>query len=516
MYYGNKQDSLVKLSEGLRNLGWSIYGFHEDKSDMMVDYYHPASWDGVAVKNGYILVVDCYINGEIGGDFIQSSYDPKITKKIQKLQALANCPSATEGERNNALSQIEKLDKKLVKEVTITSDLPKVTFQKNPPNTKWHIEKDGNIIAKGNGVYSFSGINTWREETLIYDKQENNIMEYLTRYWNIDNWDDFINYRKEEREKSKKILDKFFSLLSKWDNLAQIKLGNGEEEKLVKKIKKEKFTYFIQEPSMEPTDYIKISEGWSVSGMSNNDVFKLYDNFNTKKLTRTHNYSDDSNNPSFYSYKPEPRKNTKFSNLYITKEKIEKGVYTYVNLIKKTITIDKEVWVKETPKKQNMKPQQTQKSENTKSDENQEFIDLFKSGTVKDFVRTDNNVTEKVLVIKEKINDFKSFNSYLIKNKLAYYSKFAGGFILKEEGLKQLNIEENKESRNIHEEVRIWFTQLRLSLAMDSLSNEDILISFIVEDVKASADSKEYTDMDFTIALRRWMESNLTEDNNAA
>lgn len=45
---------------------------------------------------------------------------------------------------------------------------------------------------------------------------------------------------------------------------------------------------------------------------------------------------------------------------------------------------------------------------------------------------------------------------------------------------------------------------------MDSLVNEDELIKYIVEDVQASADNTEYTDMDFTIAFRRWIESKLT------
>lgn len=71
MYYGDKQDSLVAIMEGLQFRGWSIYGYKEDKSDLMTDYFDPARWDGIAVKNGYILVVDCgYGGGTIGGSFI--------------------------------------------------------------------------------------------------------------------------------------------------------------------------------------------------------------------------------------------------------------------------------------------------------------------------------------------------------------------------------------------------------------------------------------------------------------
>jgi hypothetical protein len=507
MYHGDKEDSLVKLSEGLKTLGWSIYGFHEDKSDMMVDYYHPARWDGIAVKNGYILVVDCYRDGEIGGDFIQRSYDPKIAKKIKKLQALANCPSATQGERDNALSQINKFDKKLVEEITIITDLPKVTYQKNPPHAVWHIERDGNIIAKGNGVFSFSNINTWREEKLIFDKEENNYMELLRNYWNIDNWDTFISYRKKEKEEKKKLLDKYFNILSKWDNLVQIKLGEGEENKLVKKIIEEEVIYYLQKPSDIPTEYLMLNKKSTMSGISQNDVFKIYDNFNVKKVSR--DYIDSKEDGNFYSYKLEPRKNTKFANVFINEEKINKGVWVYVELVKKVKLISKEIWVKDTPKKQNKETKNKAiEAENSELVLNEEFLDYFKSGEIKDFKRTDNQEIEKVLVIKENINDFKSFNLYLKKNKLGYYSKFAGGFILKEDGIKLLNID-NKKNRNIHDEVKHWFTQLRVSLAMDALLNEDVLISFIVEDVLSSADNEQYSDIDFTIPLRRWMESNL-------
>lgn len=39
MYYGDKQDSLLALMNGLVYRGWKIYGFKEDKSDSMTDYF---------------------------------------------------------------------------------------------------------------------------------------------------------------------------------------------------------------------------------------------------------------------------------------------------------------------------------------------------------------------------------------------------------------------------------------------------------------------------------------------
>lgn len=449
-YYGN-QGSKVKLSYGLESLGWSIYGFNEDQSDCMVDYFHPASWDGIAVKNGFILVVDAYSSGEIGGDFIQKSYDAKIANKIKKLQALADCPSAAKGERENALAQIEKLDQKLVKEITVTTDLPKVTYQKNPPNTKWHIEKDGNIIAKGNGIYAFDSVNTWREESLIFDKEEHNIMDNLQRYWNIDDWDTFINNRKEERQKAKKLLDKYFSLLHKWDKFAQIKLGEGDEEKLVKKVIEEKATYYVAELSDKPTEYIKVNSRWSISGISNNDVYKINESFNTKKVTRAYTHFDDG---AMYTYKLEPRKNTGYTHIGLVESRIEKGVLVYVNLVKKVVTIKKEIWVKEKPKrnekkKTSRKKQSNKEQQETTKEESQtqehKYITLLKSGELKDFERTDNQEVIKVVCLKDKIDDFKDFNTYLKVNKIAYYSGFAKGFILKEKGLELFEIQDDEE-----------------------------------------------------------------------
>jgi hypothetical protein len=42
----------------LQTRGWTLYGFKEDRSDSMTDYYDPASWDGIAEKGDHIVVVD--------------------------------------------------------------------------------------------------------------------------------------------------------------------------------------------------------------------------------------------------------------------------------------------------------------------------------------------------------------------------------------------------------------------------------------------------------------------------
>ena len=51
--FHSKQRATVTIGMELKQRGWTLLGFHEDKSDSMTDYYHPASWDGVAINAAY-------------------------------------------------------------------------------------------------------------------------------------------------------------------------------------------------------------------------------------------------------------------------------------------------------------------------------------------------------------------------------------------------------------------------------------------------------------------------------
>ena len=63
--------------------------------------------------------------------------------------------------------------------------------------------------------------------------------------------------------------------------------------------------------------------------------------------------------------------------------------------------------------------------------EEQDFEEILKNAKIEDFKHTQTGEELKVLKIKDKIEDFKSFNMYLIKNEIAYYSKYAKGFVVK-------------------------------------------------------------------------------------
>jgi hypothetical protein len=58
MHWTERRRARVNLALGLQAHGWTLHGFKEDRSDSMTDYYDPASWDGIAEKGGYVVVVD--------------------------------------------------------------------------------------------------------------------------------------------------------------------------------------------------------------------------------------------------------------------------------------------------------------------------------------------------------------------------------------------------------------------------------------------------------------------------
>jgi len=442
MYYGDKQRSLVVISGVLSNQGWKIYGFNEDQSDSMRDYYHPASWDGIAVKNGFILVVDVTHSGTIGGDFIRESYDPKIAKRITKLQALADNHAASQGERDNALAMIEKFDKELVKTVTIKGSSPAINYQANPGNSKWHIEKDGAIIAKGTGVFGFSNVDLWRKKIVPYAVYENNdINDY---YWQTkkEDWGKVYKDSVDSNIEQATLLNKLFNLINKWNKLTQINIGEGQGERLVKKTVTKKTVYFIQQDSNTKTQYVRVGDKWRrFGGLEKGLIYKISDDGKSiRKLTRKWEKFDDGN---FNTYKREPNKSTKNKFVHFSQEDVDNGDVVYVELVEKIKIFSEEVFVKMTTKK----VRKTAKNEKTSTkkvvdSKSLDFETMIENGNIEDFEHSKTKEILKVLKLEEKLSkvDFKSFLQYIKENNIGYYSKFAKGFILSEEYLDIIQI----------------------------------------------------------------------------
>ncbi|MBX0320142.1 hypothetical protein [Shouchella clausii] len=150
--YYDKQSVKVAMMGLLKQKGWKIYGYRPDESDMMTDYWSPARWKGIAEKDGYILLVDVYGTHDSGRKITEKSYvaDPS---KIRKLKALRDDPASTENEKASCDAQIARLKEKEEKGTKIIEQYPAFT-QGNPKRASWHVEKDGELIAKGTGVFS--------------------------------------------------------------------------------------------------------------------------------------------------------------------------------------------------------------------------------------------------------------------------------------------------------------------------------------------------------------------------
>lgn len=439
MYYGDKQNSLIAIMQGLENRGWLIYGYNPDQSDSMTDYYHPASWDGIAVKNGYILVVDCYNGGSIGGSYIHRSYDAKIQQKLQKLYALRDNHAASEGEKANAQAIIDSLSKKVVTEIMEESGLPEVAYQKNPGNAKWHIEKDNKIIAKGTGVFNFYSFDKYYgKSNYDYKKYENNRHSYRTMEWceTEEQWNEHFNkHILPDREEAIKLLDKYDALLDKWDSLVQIRLGEGQRDELVQKTIEKKNIYYVAEISDTPTDYVQLGKGWIRKyGL---EQYKVYKRSEKSYFKLTPNRMTLKDGTWIKAYKPIPNKSTQPIFASIDEKDFAEGHIVYVKLVQKEEVREELVWVRESKAKP--KPTVKQNSELPKevtiaNSTDDKFSKLIENGHVKDFEHTRTGEMLKVLVVTEDLGKegFIEFNKFMIKSGKGYYSRPAQGWILKD------------------------------------------------------------------------------------
>ena len=446
MHYYDKQDSLIAIMKGLQFRGWLIYGYKPNMSDSMTDYFDPASWNGIAVKNGYILVIDCSYGGKIGGSYIHKSYDAKIQQKLQKLYALRDNHAASEGEKANAQAIIDTLSKKVVTEIMEESGQPEVAYQKNPGNAKWHIEKDGKIIDKGTGVFIFDDADKYGSGECSYDykRRDDNFHSYrVMEYYTTDEmWDKhYAEYILPERQKTAKLLDKYDALLNKWDKHVVIKLGDGDADVLVQKTVEKRNVYYIAEISDKPTDYVRVGDKWKTyHGLEKGYIYKVKDEGYFKLTPKWMTLKD---GQSIRAYKPEPNKSTKRTFVHINENDFSEKNAVYINLVQKEEITEELVWVRESKAKPKPAKQQVKKCDAPKkeiivqdSTENK-FSKLIENGSVKDFEHTQTGEMLRVLVINEKLGKegFIEFNKYMVKSGIGYYSKYAGGWVLKDKSV---------------------------------------------------------------------------------
>jgi len=121
--YYERARGTAALAEALRaDPAWTVYDYHPDQSDLLTDYYAPAHWEGVARNGEFTLVVnrDYGWNGEH-----QVNHEGRTVRPTFSAPAEA-CAAG-------------------------------VTWLGNPPRYNWHLEYQGQIIAKGQGIGKAGG-----------------------------------------------------------------------------------------------------------------------------------------------------------------------------------------------------------------------------------------------------------------------------------------------------------------------------------------------------------------------
>lgn len=86
--YEYQKKALARLAETLMAAGWNVNGYHEDKSDMMTDYYSPAYWSGHATPPG--VDVDSAAPGTVR--IVCGRATSKATRHEYVREDLGECP----------------------------------------------------------------------------------------------------------------------------------------------------------------------------------------------------------------------------------------------------------------------------------------------------------------------------------------------------------------------------------------------------------------------------------------
>lgn len=460
--YYDYREVKVMIAHKLMNMeGWKVYGYKEDRSDSMTDYYDPANWDGVAEKNGYILCVDVYGAAEPQEikkyNYSGFTYDHSIVEKIKKLEAMTVERGASEAEAASAKLFIERLQKK-AEEATENANKYIVVgmvpgHMAHPPKMNWHIEKDGIIIAKGNGILKFAHI--WKYYSYNRD------MEWLNEYkkdkkaYTDKHTQDIINRgyydteedaRKsterhiEDLEEDIKLIDKFEAFINKIDTTCGGLIGDGDG------VIYEKIT--VTEYKTEN----KVVEN-ATGSIKEGQCFILKSNFNYgcyKGLVYRIHETESNGQKHFHAYKlngkltKECTGNASRNNYWfvgsgdsecLTKW-IEKGSIAWCHIEEVKTPYEVEKVVKKTIKVEK------KNAASTATDTVQPEETSVNTYTYEVSEDTDTRTGEKIYLVKiaEKLSreEYISVNKY-IKSLGGYYSKFKHSFLFKKNPSEKLN-----------------------------------------------------------------------------
>lgn len=473
--YYDYRDVKVMIAHKLMKMnGWKVYGYKEDRSDLMTDYYDPANWGGVAEKNGYILCVNVY--GASKPEEIRkynydgTLHDRSISEKIAKLEQMTMERGASEQEEESAKKMIEKLRNK----VNETSETYVVTgiipgHMENPPRMNWHIEKDGIYIAKGNGILKFAHIddyykyNTSIEDMKKFtsmnreDYKKSLVSEYMRR-WNdteeraIEQAESHIKTMEED----KVLVDKFEAFINKLDTTCGGMLGEGDgvvyEKVKVTEYKTENKAVETENGSIKDGQCFIVKTSFNY-GHNKGYVYRIHEtDYNGKKM--------------YHAYK---------LNGKLTKEctgRANQSNYWYITdnftrWFEKGSLAWCEIQEVKTPYETEKVVKKVIKAETNKSESETTETNVDVNGyTYEVSEDTDTRTNEKIYLVKvvEKLSreEYIKVNQY-IKSLGGYYSKFKHAFLFKENPCEKLNAEITGKENNSVDDTTVEQTETTIT-----------------------------------------------------
>ena len=464
--YYEYQDVGVMIAHKLMNMeGWKVYGYHADESDSMTDYYSPAYWNGVAEKNGYILCVNVYGAAKeqeitrYNKNYV--SMDDKTKETIKKLESMTIDRGASEQEEETAKAKIELLKNRVTENNTNISQYEVIgkipAHQAHPPKCNWHIEKDGVIIEKGNGILKYSSIdNYYSYDSYMKDMNEFKKMSkenYIKKYMNDARYNHCSDEEQERKSaeshynnmlESKKLMDQFEAFINKIDTTCGGILGTGDivtyEKVIVTEYKTENKVVETTNGSIKEGQCFILKSSFSYgcfkglvyriheveeSGKTYYHAYKL-----NGKLTKECTGKASQNNYWFIGSGEHDN---------ITKW-INKGSITWCEITEVKTPYEVEKVVKKVLKSETATEQPKQeKTTNTTEQQPTSELNSLHYDIKEDIDTRDNN---KIFVVKvvEKLDrdEYLTVNNNM-KSLGGYYSKFKHGFIFKNDPTELLN-----------------------------------------------------------------------------
>ena len=215
-HWTDKRAAVAAIGEELARRGWTLYGYREDQSDLMTDYYCPATWAGVAERGDFVVCVDVsagtynqYKDGQEriseerdedcphcngtgaepdGWTYAQALEDPRgfhrhMAKATGSISLFADVVGpASFHDYSPHREKCHKCNGRGYRLSHTKTVKTWPTFHANQQGSKWHVERGGVILAKGSGIYAAAHDNAEGKTALqrICDKIEGACRESKT------------------------------------------------------------------------------------------------------------------------------------------------------------------------------------------------------------------------------------------------------------------------------------------------------------------------------------------------